>query len=366
MTTHRAVALNALNFEIHIDCLCRDRYLRNNKRGGLKHLRCFPECLPSGHHASGFCGHHISAFTLSDTFLPEDTVVIARFSTAENSLPNESALPLTVGVEVKRSDVSDRLRTREEPIREFVDGIKVSETRRSDRERIKSQYKFIPSAWHYGWRSSKHTKDQLHRMYLYLLVPAPSDPRRLLCVAKTETTKFKLSSSKRARYGREPQKQHLVVTPEEAVACLEDQHSKPVVKRQRMRPSKTSSQSQSCRPQMGELKMEFVDYSPFVGDDNDIEWSNLTLPSDSEHDDDDYDFSASTERSESKRDEATILEDLSCRIPDPLNSQEDDALLEYSGWPNKTKIEAAGTQLLAKTSGEPGGMMNRPSTLFFG
>ena len=58
--------------------------------------------------------------------------------------------------------------------------------------------------------------------------------------------------------------------------------------------------------------------------------------------------------------------DLSCRIPDPLNSQEDDALLEYSGWPNKTKIEAAGTQLLAKTSGEPGGMMNRPSTLFFG
>jgi len=293
--------------------------------------------------------------------------VIARFSTAENSLPNESALPLNVGVVVERSDVSNRLRTREEPIREFVDGVKVSEVRVSDSGRIKTHYKFTPPSWHYGWRSSKHTKDQLHRMYFYLLVPAPSESRRLLCVAKTETTKFKLSSSKRARDGQEPQKQHLVVTPEEAAASLEEQHSKPVVKRQRIRPSITSSQSQSCRPQMGELRLELVDYpSPFVGDDDDIEWSKLTLPSDSEHDDDEYDFSASTERSESKRDEVTILEDLSCRIPDPLNSQEDDALLEFLGWPSKTKMEAVGTQLLAKTSVEPGGMMNRPSTRYFG
>ena len=34
----------------------RKAYMRNNKSGGVKHLRCFPHCLEHGHVANGFCG----------------------------------------------------------------------------------------------------------------------------------------------------------------------------------------------------------------------------------------------------------------------------------------------------------------------
>ena len=39
--------------------LCKCAYVRNNKRGGLKNLRCFPHCLPGGHNPLGFCGSSV-------------------------------------------------------------------------------------------------------------------------------------------------------------------------------------------------------------------------------------------------------------------------------------------------------------------
>ena len=45
--------------EVHVVSETRSQYLRNNKRGGLKNLRCFPQCLESGHHPRGFCGNYV-------------------------------------------------------------------------------------------------------------------------------------------------------------------------------------------------------------------------------------------------------------------------------------------------------------------
>ena len=33
-----------------------DTYYRNNKRGGCKHIRCFPRCTGGRHRTGGFCG----------------------------------------------------------------------------------------------------------------------------------------------------------------------------------------------------------------------------------------------------------------------------------------------------------------------
>ena len=41
--------------------LCKTAYVRNNKRGGLKNLRCFPHCLTDGHNPLGFCGSGLFA-----------------------------------------------------------------------------------------------------------------------------------------------------------------------------------------------------------------------------------------------------------------------------------------------------------------
>ena len=74
-------------FEVHIESLFRDHYLRNNKRGGLKNLRCFPECLPIGHNPKGFCGHSVTATVCSNNYLPAKSLLLGRFSIRDDPLP---------------------------------------------------------------------------------------------------------------------------------------------------------------------------------------------------------------------------------------------------------------------------------------
>ena len=37
----------------------KEKYQRNNKKGGQKNLRCFPHCRNGRHVSSGFCGDSI-------------------------------------------------------------------------------------------------------------------------------------------------------------------------------------------------------------------------------------------------------------------------------------------------------------------
>ena len=55
-------------------------YLRNNKLGGIKNLRCFPQCSDKGHCQSGFCGQSIKTqINMSDSKLNiEDLVFIGQ------------------------------------------------------------------------------------------------------------------------------------------------------------------------------------------------------------------------------------------------------------------------------------------------
>ena len=60
--------------------LCKDAYVRNNKRGGLKNLRCFPHCLSEGHNPLGFCGSSIYARVwLPSTVLTSQCVFLFLF-----------------------------------------------------------------------------------------------------------------------------------------------------------------------------------------------------------------------------------------------------------------------------------------------
>ena len=54
----------------------KSAYLRNNKAGGAKNLRCFPHCLPDGHCRSGFCGSSMKAI-MSTTL--DDNRHVCRF-----------------------------------------------------------------------------------------------------------------------------------------------------------------------------------------------------------------------------------------------------------------------------------------------
>ena len=68
-------------YHLTVTSLCRGHYLRNNKRGGLKNMRCFPECLQAGHHSKGFCGHRVTAVCNSERPLPNGTILVGSFVT---------------------------------------------------------------------------------------------------------------------------------------------------------------------------------------------------------------------------------------------------------------------------------------------
>eukprot|EP00944_MAST-04C_sp_MAST-4C-sp1_P013071 g13071.t1 len=194
-------------YEVRIGSLFRDHYLRNNKRGGLKNLRCFPECLPIGHNPKGFCGHSVTATVCSNDYLPANSLLLARFSTRDDPLPEPSSLSLVVGSSYSVSRIKSRIRDKEDPLKEFVISEKVLEENLSDSGRVKTTYVFAPTSWHYGWRSSKHRKHQMHSLRIYLFITLKS--KQLTLMAQTKSTDFAISSSKRAKGGQEPTQQHL-------------------------------------------------------------------------------------------------------------------------------------------------------------
>jgi len=210
---------------------CRTHYLRNNKRGGLKNLRCFPECLPSGHHPTGFCGHSVSV-RLSGEPLPKSTIVVGRFSTVENSKSIREALALTLGSKVDKKKLIERIRKKEDPLKEFFPAFQVGETIRVDEQQFCSEFRFSPLSWHYGWRSSKHTREQAHVFNVFVMTPF--NKRQLVCVSTTSTSPFLLASSKRAHGQTEPEVQHLVATQAEIDEGIRERHRK-TLRRKRKR-----------------------------------------------------------------------------------------------------------------------------------
>lgn len=59
--------------------------------------------------------------------------------------------------------------------------------------------RFQPSSWHYGWRSSKHTKADEHEFRAYVFTKKPNQPQHCECLLMCRSQSFTLASSKRAK-----------------------------------------------------------------------------------------------------------------------------------------------------------------------
>lgn len=313
------------SYKLQLNSLFRERYLRNNKRGGLKHLRCFPECLPTGHHASGFCGHRVVVSVVSKSPLPNDVLVVARFSFADNPLPSSAAVDLTQNVSVEKGKVLKNIRRREQPIADLIPATKLKEEVMPESGSVKTVFFMEPPSWHYGWRSSKHTKDVMHRLYVYLLVPKGA--KSFVCVADDKSSPFKLSSSKRARDGQEPVNQHLLVTSEESAASIRDAKARSVTKRQRK------------RRKVGKVKITSTGLAKIpktTAREEKVQekmWDNITVPSDSAHEDEfmglEYPDTTPIDIHPRATADGTVdYDDLK-----PLQVHQEDILLEFLGWP---------------------------------
>lgn len=153
-------------------------YLRNNRRGGQKNLRCFPQCCPGGHQCSGFCGR---AVRLSVKHSVADLVAVAEFV-----MRGKEPADLAVGTVHALDTIVEATRAKSKPLLRFIGGV----DKQGD-----SVFHFRPTCWHYGWRSNKHATNKMHTLRVYLLSKdAAAGTATVLKIV--DTPDFSLFSSK--------------------------------------------------------------------------------------------------------------------------------------------------------------------------
>ena len=136
-------------------------YLRSNRNGGKKHLRCFPVHLDDAHNNTRGC-HVPLKVRVVGLAIPELTVVVARFHRAEED-DQSAELGLRLGSLQRRSDIAGLLRSRRNPLNPLLAAKwtkpkpKPHRAGRSDPTTAENEvlagiftYDLVPEAWHYG------------------------------------------------------------------------------------------------------------------------------------------------------------------------------------------------------------------------
>ncbi len=101
---------HATSYKLSLVSLCRSHYLRNNKRGGLKNLRCFPECLPNGHRPKGFCGHTLSVQCEATCPLHTGAIMVGQFITLSDTINDVDKRSFELGREIELSTLMENIR----------------------------------------------------------------------------------------------------------------------------------------------------------------------------------------------------------------------------------------------------------------
>jgi len=188
-------------------------YLRNNRRGGQKNIRCFPTCSADGHKSAGFCGQAVSLVVSIDEASSkngEDIVAVAEFVQLKETDPKKTKSgkkskvaseakverSVEVGTLLPREYLDDNVRVKKDPLRRFILGNKVQGdvVNTDGNKKYSATFEFLPTCWHYSWRSNKHSTNKQHCLRVYLLQKTAEDA--LKCVDVYDSPSFSLFSSK--------------------------------------------------------------------------------------------------------------------------------------------------------------------------
>lgn len=172
----------------------RGLYQRNNKRGGLKNLRCFPSCSTE-HRVRGFCGRSVVVtFRRSENAMgswdpPNQYRAFVEFEEE----PFEDRRPPRIPVE----EMETLLRTKAKPTNPVIEGKHCF-----TKDNI-TVYEFNQErrGWHYSWGSNKHKCDTRHRLLCRLY---EVQGNMLVLRARCASPDFVLFCRRRRRFTLEP------------------------------------------------------------------------------------------------------------------------------------------------------------------
>lgn len=139
-------------------------YQRNNKKGNIKNLRCFPACAKDSHKHRGFCGRSVSVgFELPPALAPAS----ALHSFVEFAPESTRSPPARLLWEQAQT----LLRSKSEPTRPWIPGVAQYPSASATTDTPRTQYYEYNTelkGWHYSWESNKHKCDTKHHLVAML------------------------------------------------------------------------------------------------------------------------------------------------------------------------------------------------------
>ncbi|OQR83871.1 hypothetical protein ACHHYP_14184 [Achlya hypogyna] len=174
-------------------CGFRPQYQRNNKKGGLKNLRCFPNCCSGIHASTGFCGGSVLVGASAQHVRYRHTIaVFAEFCPFVNGKPQGNAALHDVFTAEKIQALSNKDRDVHAP---WYTGDVLQGSH--DVGYIYSINTF-KRGWHYGWTSNRHTANTKHVLCVYAFELNQATGRwHCICVAPSPS--FLLYCRRRAK-----------------------------------------------------------------------------------------------------------------------------------------------------------------------
>ncbi|GBG32919.1 Hypothetical Protein FCC1311_091452 [Hondaea fermentalgiana] len=185
-----------------------NKYQRNNKRSGLKNLRCFPYCSEP-HKDKGFCGNAVNMTvrrlpqgprdplfawaefrrTDIDRDIKVGTVVSTEKMTSGERHKGDPRLPYYRGEVGDGSDVDAADDEEEEKVaadRRRKDASSQEDAAELVKNRMQDVLHFSfnrrKRGWNYSWAANKHTGNATHALFVYIMVPHGADAFRCIAV----------------------------------------------------------------------------------------------------------------------------------------------------------------------------------------
>lgn len=186
------------------------KYQRNNKRTGLKNLRCFPFCGPEDkHHENGFCGGgvrvNVSCASPSPHYQVDRLVAFGEFT--QNTHGGLARFP--PGSVFSQHDVNKILRSDGEHLNPLFES---SSNDASFPHFRQFSFESQKKGWHYDWKGNKYTSDLPHCFTVYVAVPMDDALGHFHCLGVFSSPEFTMFCRRRHKTVPEAEKT-LMATP---------------------------------------------------------------------------------------------------------------------------------------------------------
>lgn len=193
-------------FEVHCEFPDSDKfhakYQRNNKRTGLKNLRCYPFCGPEDtHHESSFCGE---AVRCSVSFSGETGIYSLQHTQVwgEFVSKTEDNARFPVGCLFKKSHLEVILRIDKDHVNPLYEPCSSVLSGNMKHFSFESQKK----GWKYPWKGNKYAGEKPHAFAVYVAVATSEALDTFQCVGVFHSPEFTMFCRRRHKTVSEAEK----------------------------------------------------------------------------------------------------------------------------------------------------------------